>query len=123
MQSQRMCGECSQISTQYEFFIDLSLELSFGDSVEEALQTYTKVELLSDWKCEKLVFRELKINFNRCNKQAGQKQLTVYRAPNILVITLKRFDMMQGGGKINKSVVFREDLSLQKVMSRNSPVS
>lgn len=53
---------------------------------------------------------------------AAQKQLTIYKAPNILTITLKRFDVMRGGGKINKTIVFREELSLARVMAPNAEV-
>ena len=52
----------------------------------------------------------------------AHKQLTVFQAPNVLTITLKRFDLLRGGGKINKPIVYRENLSLKRVMSPNSEV-
>lgn len=59
----------------------------------------------------------------RCNKVVtAQKQLTVDRAPPILVVQLKRFDVMSGGGKINKTVTFREQLDIAKVMSEDKKV-
>lgn len=59
----------------------------------------------------------------RCQKAVrAQKQLTVFKAPNILIVTLKRFDLLQNGAKLNKPVLFREDLNLKKVMSLNTPV-
>ncbi len=62
--------------------MDLILELSSGTSVEEALYKYTDIEILDQsvgWRCQK------------CEQvTAAQKQLTVYNAPNILIITLKR---------------------------------
>lgn len=58
-----------------------------------------------------------------CQKAVrAQKQLTIYKPPNILIVTLKRFDLLQNGAKINKPVLFREDLSLKKLMSQNTPV-
>lgn len=63
------------------------------------------------------------IHTPRCQKAVrAQKQLTVYKPPNILIVTLKRFDLLQNGAKINKPVLFREDLSLKKLMSQNTPV-
>ena len=58
-----------------------------------------------------------------CNKKsAAQKQLTIYDCPNILSIQLKRFDLLAGGIKMHKSVVFREDLDLKRVVSFNRQV-
>ncbi|ELR25492.1 ubiquitin specific protease, putative [Acanthamoeba castellanii str. Neff] len=105
------CGACSAIVTNYEPFLDLNLELSAGASLEEALDSYTTIEhfdLSTGYKC------------GRCNKVVtAQKQLTVDRAPPILVVQLKRFDVMSGGGKINKTVTFREQLDIAKVMSED----
>eukprot|EP01116_Phalansterium_solitarium_P018938 TRINITY_DN5164_c0_g1_i1.p1 TRINITY_DN5164_c0_g1~~TRINITY_DN5164_c0_g1_i1.p1 ORF type:complete len:696 (+),score=245.49 TRINITY_DN5164_c0_g1_i1:112-2199(+) len=110
MQSQIKCCQCSQVSTSFESFLDLSLELSSGESIEEALQTYTSIENMDEsvgWRCGK------------CAKAvAAEKQLTLYQAPNVLLINLKRFDLMRGGGKINKSVAFRDRVDVQRYMSR-----
>jgi len=53
----------------------------------------------------------------------AQKQLTVDNAPPILIVQLKRFDIMRGGGKINKTVTFREQLDIAQVMSEDKKVS
>jgi ubiquitin carboxyl-terminal hydrolase 36/42 len=82
MQSLIKCNVCGHTSVSFESFLDLSLELSGGGSVEEALQSYTDVENFDEsvgWRCEK------------CAKPvAAQKQLTIYNAPNVLMLTLKR---------------------------------
>lgn len=60
----------------------------------------------------------------RCEKPVScQKQITINQTPAILTITLKRFDFLKGGGKINKSVTFRDSLNLSSVMSLGSKVS
>jgi hypothetical protein len=38
------------------------------------------------------------------------------------MVQLKRFDVMSGGGKINKTVTFRERLDIAKVMSEDKKV-
>lgn len=44
------------------------------------------------------------------------------KAPPILVVQLKRFDVMSGGGKINKTITFREQLDIAQVMSEDKKV-
>ena len=59
MQSLIKCIECGHHSVNYESFLDLSLELSSGASVEEALQSYTDIEKLDSsvgWRCEKYLY-------------------------------------------------------------------
>jgi len=59
----------------------------------------------------------------RCNKVVkAQKQLTVDRPPPVLTIQLKRFDVMSGGGKINKTITFRDQLDIAQVMSEDKRV-
>lgn len=58
MQSQIKCLACSHVSTRWESFLDLNLELSAGNSIEEALQSFTAVEALGEdvgWKCERFI--------------------------------------------------------------------
>lgn len=88
--------------------MDLNLDLSsHAASVEEALRNWCKIEVLpkgEGYRCEK------------CDRAvAVQKQLTICEAPPILVIQMKRFDMMRGGLKINKSVAFHEELDLTDI--------
>jgi ubiquitin carboxyl-terminal hydrolase 36/42 len=111
IQSQVQCLRCQKTSTRYEPFLDLSLEVASGNSVEEALTAYTSVEKLEEevgWRCE------------RCAKaSAARKQLTIRRPPNLLTIHLKRFDIMRDGLKLNKPVVFRERIDMRRFLSRS----
>lgn len=57
----------------------------------------------------------------RCNQAVpAQKQLTIYSPPNILMVQLKRFDMMRGGLKINKPITFTEEFDLKSALSAES---
>jgi len=105
------CLQCNNITYSVESFLDLSLDLSDKAlSIEEAIANFTKIETLDvdvGYKCDK------------CNKAVkAQKQLTIRQAPNVLSIQLKRFDLKFGGLKINKTVIFRETLELNRVMSK-----
>ncbi|KAG6383323.1 hypothetical protein SASPL_156929 [Salvia splendens] len=104
-----ICGECNNVSNQFENMMDLTVEIH-GDagSLEECLDQFTAKERLHGdnmYKCD------------GCNAYVmAWKRLTVDRAPNILTIALKRF---QSGrfGKLNKRVTFPETLDLSPYMS------
>ncbi|GAB2276104.1 hypothetical protein Dimus_010845 [Dionaea muscipula] len=109
LQSQVICTECKQVSNQYEYMMDLTLEIQ-GDatSLEECLEQFTGKEWLHGdnmYKCD------------RCDDYVtAWKRLSVHQAPNILTIALKRF---QSGrfGKLNKRITFPENLDLSSYMS------
>ncbi|CAH2061213.1 unnamed protein product [Thlaspi arvense] len=109
LQSQVKCTVCSNVSDQYENMMDLTVEIH-GDAVslEECLDQFTAKEWLQGdnlYKCD------------RCNDYVKAcKRLSIRCAPNILTITLKRF---QGGrfGKLNKRISFPETFDLGPYMS------
>uniref|UniRef100_J3MGF1 USP domain-containing protein n=3 Tax=Oryza brachyantha TaxID=4533 RepID=J3MGF1_ORYBR len=109
LQSQVQCTSCGMVSNRYENMMDLTVEIhGDADSLEECLDQFTAVEWLdgdNKYKCD------------GCSDYVkAQKRLTVYQAPNILTITLKRF---QSGrfGKLNKRVTFPMKLDLTPYMS------
>ncbi|KAF0902783.1 hypothetical protein E2562_019112 [Oryza meyeriana var. granulata] len=109
LQSQVQCTTCGMVSNRYENMMDLTVEIhGDADSLEECLDQFTAVEWLdgdNKYKCD------------GCSDYVkAQKRLTVYQAPNILTITLKRF---QSGrfGKLNKRVTFPMKLDLTPYMS------
>jgi ubiquitin carboxyl-terminal hydrolase 8 len=93
--SRLTCATCQNTSTTYETFTGISLEIpktSRGD-VHQCLRNWSKSEQLRPedmWKCPKC-----KINKN------ASKQITITRAPHILVLQLKRFGSPMEG-KIQK---------------------
>ncbi|KAL2897508.1 Ubiquitin carboxyl-terminal hydrolase 19 [Bienertia sinuspersici] len=109
LRSQVICTKCNQISNQYENMMDLMVEIQ-GDatSLQQCLDQFTAKEWLHGenmYKCD------------GCKDYVSAwKHLTIHQAPNILTITLKRF---QSGrfGKINKKIIFPENLDLSPYMS------
>ncbi len=83
------CQSCKYSSYAFDNFMDLSVSFSRGASriigkarVEHCLESYIKPERMEEcgFKCEK------------CKKVDNfEKQMTVYRLPQILVLHLKRF--------------------------------
>lgn len=111
LRSQVKCLNCKHESNTYDPFLDLSLEVVQADSVSEALSDFTTAEVLD---------QDNKYLCAKCKRKVrARKQLTVFQAPNVLAIHLKRFQfsMMGIGGKINKPIRFAESLNLRKYMS------
>ncbi|KAG4089138.1 cysteine proteinase [Neocallimastix lanati (nom. inval.)] len=114
LRSQVKCLECKYNSNTYDPCLDISLDIKGCDSVKRALELFVKPEILSKgnkYKC------------SRCKKLTNaQKQITIYQAPMVLTIQLKRFDFTRsfyGGGKIGKIVSFDEVLNLNPYMSKS----
>ncbi|KAF9130063.1 hypothetical protein BGW39_003513 [Mortierella sp. 14UC] len=108
-QSQVKCMKCGHESNTFETYLDVSLDIKGADSVQKAFRDYTTPEILNkgnQYKCEKC-----KILVD------AKKQMTIYDAPNVLSIHLKRFTFT--GQKINRHVSFEPTLQLNPFMSKN----
>lgn len=109
LRSQVKCMQCSHCSDTFDPFLDLSLEIMKADSVYKALMHFTAAEQLDggekQYKCE------------RCKQKVrALKQLTVYKAPYVLTVHLKRFRHF-AGQKIDKKVHFGSGLNLKPFVS------
>jgi ubiquitin carboxyl-terminal hydrolase 36/42 len=105
------CAKCHFVSERFDDFLDLSLEINNGiKSVKGALKHFTAVETLDDsnaWKC------------TSCRQpNRAEKGMTIETCPNVLVVQLKRFDMMFG--KIKKHIEFPVALDISAGMSKDS---
>ncbi|CAH0519407.1 unnamed protein product [Peronospora belbahrii] len=103
------CAKCGYVSERFDDFLDLSLEISSGvNSVKGALRQFTTIEKLdvhNSWKC------------SSCGKfSCAEKGLTIAECPNVLVIQLKRFDLMFG--KIKRHIEFSCSLDIASGMSK-----
>ncbi|XP_068618311.1 ubiquitin carboxyl-terminal hydrolase 36 [Battus philenor] len=97
------CLACHHLSTTYQHFQDLLLDIRKHSTLDEALDSFFSRERLEDlgYKCE------------ACNKKvSATKQFFVERAPMVLCIALKRFSL--AGGKLSKHVQFRKKITLNK---------
>ncbi|KAL3656976.1 hypothetical protein V7S43_018179 [Phytophthora oleae] len=103
------CAKCGFVSERFDDFLDLSLEISNGvNSVKGALRHFTAIEKLDErnaWKC------------SSCGKPSrAEKGLTIAECPNVLMIQLKRFDLMFG--KIKRHIEFPQSLDIASGMSK-----
>lgn len=83
--SRLRCTTCQNTSTTYEAFYSISVEIphSGRGDINECLRSYCQEEMLSGdevWKC----------SYCKCEREAT-KQITITRAPQVLVIHFKRF--------------------------------
>ncbi|EEY60355.1 ubiquitin-specific protease, putative [Phytophthora infestans T30-4] len=104
------CAKCGFVSERFDDFLDLSLEISNGvHSVKGALRHFTAIEKLDErnaWKC------------SSCGKPSrAEKGLSIAECPNVLMIQLKRFDLMFG--KIKRHIEFPRSLDIASGMSKN----
>ncbi|KRT83654.1 Peptidase [Oryctes borbonicus] len=105
------CLECGHVSTTFQHFQDLLLDIRKAQTVEEALDGYFSREKLDDesYHCES------------CQKKVpATKQFSLERAPMVLCIQLKRFSV--SNNKITKHVQFRSRLELTKFARHRTPV-
>lgn len=112
-QNQVQCCECKSVSRTYEPFTTLPISVSPStSSVEQALLQFTAIEHMSEdngYRCDK------------CKKAvAADKQLLVRVAPPILVLSLKRFDFMMGGTKIDRPLIFHNELLLDAIYPKEN---
>ncbi|KAL2653760.1 hypothetical protein R1flu_021888 [Riccia fluitans] len=112
LQSQVKCETCGTESNKLDEIMDLSLDIMPRVvSLGEAMCRFFQPEILDG---------DNKYLCSKCKKPANaKKQLSVFRAPNVLVIQLKRFENIYGG-KIDRHIAFDERLALTGFMCRNS---
>lgn len=107
LRNELKCPKCPYASRTYNHFQDLSLDLTGNKikSVQDALAAFVRPEKLgsgNEWKCD------------GCKKKVeATKQMTIFRAPAVLVIHLKRFTYGNMTGKISRNIIFEESLDVQ----------
>lgn len=111
LQSQVKCLSCHSESNKVDEIMDISLDVLHSNSLKDAMHKFFRPEILdgnNKYKCE------------NCKKLvAARKQMSIFQAPNVLVIQLKRFEGMFGC-KIDKPIPFEEILLLSGFMCKSS---
>ncbi|KAL5716149.1 ubiquitinyl hydrolase 1 [Ranunculus cassubicifolius] len=111
LRSSVKCVVCGGESVKNDEIMDVSLDLWQINSVKDALGRFFGVEVLNGTN---------KYQCDNCKKLViAKKQMSVLKAPNILVIQLKRFEGIHGG-KIDRPISFEESLSLSNYMCKES---
>ncbi|XP_074574825.1 ubiquitin carboxyl-terminal hydrolase 25-like isoform X2 [Curcuma longa] len=109
--SQVKCLACNGDSNKVDEILDICLDVFHNSSLKDALARFFQPEELDG---------NNKYRCSNCKKLSiAKKQMFILRAPNVLVIQLKRFEGIHGG-KINRNIDFDELLGLSKFMSNTS---
>lgn len=114
LQSQVRCLSCQRHSNTFDPFLDLSLEVKRADSLGRALEIFAQPERLT---------RGNRYRCGHCGRLSdAEKSLGVLRAPAVLTIHLKRFNMSPWGemSKLNKYVEFPTSLDISPVLVAES---
>ncbi|CAH1398774.1 unnamed protein product [Nezara viridula] len=112
LRSEVTCLECQHVSTTFQHFQDLLLDIRNASSVEDALDSYFSRERLGDgehgYRCE------------QCKRKvAATKKFSIERPPKALCIALKRFGVT--GGKNSKPISVKQHLDINKYRHRPTP--
>ena len=113
--NQIICGNCHKIHQNYELFKDIEIDIS-NDTLVECLETHFKDSSLNvtedenQWKCDS------------CNKKCNSlKFIKIFRLPKILIISLKRFEIMKNRlKKIHKCVDIPDTIDVKDFVIQNT---
>ncbi|XP_017779061.1 PREDICTED: ubiquitin carboxyl-terminal hydrolase 36 [Nicrophorus vespilloides] len=97
------CLDCGHVSTTFQHFQDLLLDIRKAQTLDDALEAYFAKEQLDEasYHCE------------ACKKKVhATKQFSLERAPMVLCIQYKRFSVTNN--KITKFVQFKQRLELSR---------
>ncbi|GLH14470.1 Ubiquitin carboxyl-terminal hydrolase 36, partial [Gryllus bimaculatus] len=110
MRTEVNCLQCRGVSTTFQHFQDLLLDIRRASTLDDALASYFQRERLDGddaYRCE------------RCHKKvSATKKFSIEKPPFVLCIQLKRFSMV--GGKINKHVSFTQRLDMTRFLCPQS---
>ncbi|XP_015189525.1 PREDICTED: ubiquitin carboxyl-terminal hydrolase 36-like [Polistes dominula] len=107
------CLQCGHVSTTFQHFQDLLVDIRKASTLDEALNSYFSREQLdnNDYKCE------------ACKRRVpATKQFSLERAPKVLCVQLKRFSVL--GGKISRHIDFSQTIDMGPYLWRepNEPL-
>ncbi len=108
------CLKCKHVSTTFQHFMDLLLDIRHVNTIEEALQHHFRQERLGNsadeanmYKCEKCKV-----------KVQARKRCFIEQPPAVLCIQLKRFTLL--GGKISKPVRLSHHINMANYINPRS---
>ncbi|CAA20678.1 ubiquitin C-terminal hydrolase Ubp16 [Schizosaccharomyces pombe] len=109
LRQQILCSVCKKPSNTYQALLDLSVDAK-GSSLADSLKHFVHAEKLT---------KQNKYRCENCKQLVdASKQMTIYRAPNILTIHFKRFTFNGfQSSKISKQISYPESFNLGPYMS------
>lgn len=113
LRSRVKCRQCKSVSDTYDPFLDLSLDINKQgcNDLQRCLEMFVRIEVLQGDNAYKCM--QCKTSVQAC------KKFSIHRAPNVLMIQLKRFSHFMGN-KINKELVYPSKLNIGPYMSNKT---
>ncbi len=106
---QKVCKECGLKTNREEHFMNIDCQIRGKSDIHEALATMCEVEVMEG---------DNKVNCERCKKKTDTVlQTAISRLPNMLVLSLKRFDLDYNTFetvKINSRCSFDQTLNMKR---------
>lgn len=100
------CLRCKYVSTTFQHFMDILVDIRQASNIEEALQHFFRQEKLGNAQDENSMYK-----CEKCKvKVPAKKRCFLEKPPAVLCIQLKRFSLM--GGKIGKPVQLSRTLNI-----------
>ena len=100
------CLRCKYVSTTFQHFMDILVDIRQASNIEEALQHFFRQEKLGNAQDENSMYK-----CEKCKvKVPAKKRCFLEKPPAVLCIQLKRFSLM--GGKIGKPVQLSRSLNI-----------
>lgn len=106
------CGQCKHMSDCFEPCLDIQLDLKNSNHIRTSLAKFCKLEYLqgdNQYRCDS------------CHRKVNAtKQMSIARAPQILTLQLKRFDLMNMSmfsNKIRTKIDYQQVLDISQYMS------
>ncbi|XP_066992129.2 ubiquitin carboxyl-terminal hydrolase 36 [Anabrus simplex] len=110
MRTEVTCLQCRGVSTTFQHFQELLLDIRRANTLDDALVGYFQRERLDGddaYRCE------------RCHRKvSATKKFSIEKPPHVLCIQLKRFSVV--GAKLNKHVSFTQRLDLTRFLCSQS---
>ncbi|KAI9271993.1 hypothetical protein BY458DRAFT_555538 [Sporodiniella umbellata] len=106
MQTKLECPSCKNLENKYDFFTDLSLDLSQCSTLERCLSKKFKERLDINTECSSCQHE---------GKFQGKK--SIYRSPKVLTVHLQRFNSAETSTKTNKHIKFESSVDISRIVT------
>ncbi|CAO3665479.1 unnamed protein product [Rhizopus stolonifer] len=108
IQNKLECSSCKNFENKYDFFTNLSLDLSQCSSLDRCLSKKFKEEAKMKTEC------------SSCQHEGEFKgKKSIYKLPKVLAIQLKRFSSADSTSKINKHIKFEPTLDISRIVTES----
>ncbi|CAM9721306.1 unnamed protein product [Lampetra planeri] len=104
LRSRVECMQCCNDSNTYDTCLDIALYINNSSHLVEAFGEFFNEEILDEYTCARC-----------CHKGKATKTMAIHRLPNVLTVSIKRYNLY--GVKINQNITYPEHLDMQPFTS------